>query len=243
MLMQGDAGAVRAIVELLGLVPYSSSAFSSLRHKLAPSIKKDNSMNPLMSVKWSLIIGFGVSILIAALIGGFVPVELSLARWLHIFFGIFWIGLLYYFNAVQIPALAVAAADKGGPGGAGIAKYIAPKALLWFRHAALGTWFTGVWLLSRSGRLIGAFALGMNESPTNESNLIIGIGAWLGTIMLFNVWVLIWPNQKKVLGIVPATDDEKAKARKIAMLASRTNFLLSVPMLMCMIGPSHGLPF
>ncbi len=200
-------------------------------------------MNLLMTVKWPLIIGFAMAILIAALIGGFVPAELSLARWLHIIAGVFWIGLLYYFNAVQIPGLAAAAADKGGPGGAGIAKYIAPRALLWFRHAALGTWFTGAWLLGRSGRFVGAFALGMNETPTNESNLIIGIGAWLGTIMLFNVWVLIWPNQKKVLGIVPATDDEKAKARKTATLASRTNFLLSIPMLMCMIGPSHGLPF
>jgi len=99
-------------------------------------------------------------------------------------------------------------------------------------------------LLSQShGRFVSAFTLSMFDTPFSRPNLIIGIGAWLGTIMLFNVWGLIWPNQKKILGIVPATDEEKAKARKVALYASRTNFLLSVPMLMCMVGPMHGLPF
>jgi uncharacterized membrane protein len=144
---------------------------------------------------------------------------------------------------VQIPGLAAAAADKGGPGGAGISKYIAPTALFWFRWAALATWLTGFWYLARSGNLAGAFALGMLSDPINYYQLVIGIGAWLGTIMLFNVWVLIWPNQKKVLGIVAATDDEKAAARKTAMLASRTNFVLSIPMLLCMGSATHGLPF
>ena len=83
----------------------------------------------------------------------------------------------------------------------------------------------------------------MGSDPVNYYQLVIGIGAWLGTIMLFNVWGLIWPNQKKILGIVPATDEEKAKARKVAMLASRTNFVLSVPMLLCMGSATHGLPF
>ncbi len=200
-------------------------------------------MNLLMTVKWPLIIGTAAAVLIAAFIGGFAFNELAFARWLHVVFGIFWIGLLYYFNAVQIPGLAAATADKGGPGGAGVMKYIAPRALLWFRWSALGTWLAGAWLLARSGRFTGAFTLGLGETPVNESLLVIGIGAWLGTIMLFNVWGLIWPNQKKILGIKPATDEEKAKARKVATLASRTNFLLSIPMLMCMIGPSHGLPF
>jgi uncharacterized membrane protein len=160
--------------------------------------------------------------------------QYSLARWLHILAGIMWIGLLYYFNVVQIPGLAAAGADKGGPGGAGISKYIAPRALLWFRWAAVGTWLTGAWILGPN--LVGAF--------TFQAGLVtIGIGAWLGTIMLFNVWVLIWPNQKKVLGIVAATDERKAAARKIATLASRTNFVLSIPMLACMAGQSHGLPF
>jgi uncharacterized membrane protein len=147
---------------------------------------------------------------------------------------------LYYFNVVQTPGLAAAAADKGGPGGAGVSKYIAPRALLWFRWAAVVTWVTGaLYLMGGYGDASGiakAFAL----QPGFRT---IGIGAWLGTIMLFNVWVFIWPNQKKILGIVPATDDEKAAARKIAGRASRINFILSLPMLMCMGGQSHGLPF
>jgi uncharacterized membrane protein len=205
-------------------------------------------MNPLTTVKWPLIIGFVVAVAIAALIEGglsFNTLTLaSLTRWLHIVFGVFWIGLLYYFNAVQTPAMAVATADKGGPGGAGINKYVAPRALLWFRWSALGTWLLGAWLLSQTpGRFIGAFTLGLLDTPASRPNMIIGIGAWLGTIMLFNVWVFIWPNQKKILGLVPATDDEKAAARKIAGRASRINFILSLPMLMCMGGQSHGLPF
>ena len=200
-------------------------------------------MNPLTTVRGALTTGFVASILLALLIAPTMFHELGLARWLHIVTGITWIGLLYYFNLVQIPGLAAAAADKGGPGGAGISKYIAPTALLWFRWAAAATWFTGVWYLARSGNLVGAFALGMMSDPVNYYQLVIGIGAWLGTIMLFNVWVLIWPNQKKVLGIVTATDDEKAAARKTAMLASRTNFVLSLPMLLCMGSATHGLPF
>jgi uncharacterized membrane protein len=200
-------------------------------------------MNPLLTVRGALTTGFVLAILLSLLIGPTTFHELGLARWLHIVVGITWIGLLYYFNLVQIPGLAAAAADKGGPGGAGISKYIAPVALFWFRWAAAATWLTGVWYLARSGNLAGAFALGMLGDPVNYYQLVIGIGAWLGTIMLFNVWVLIWPNQKKVLGIVAATDDEKAAARKTAMLASRTNFVLSIPMLLCMGSATHGLPF
>ncbi len=205
-------------------------------------------MNPLTTVKWPLIIGFALAVLIAALIGHgltFNSITLAaLTRWLHIIFGVFWIGLLYYFNAVQTPGMAAAAADKGGPGGAGVNKYIAPRALLWFRWSALGTWLLGAYLLSQTpGRFISAFTLGLADSTYSRPNLIIGIGAWFGTIMLFNVWGLIWPNQKKILGIVPATDEQKAQARKVALYASRINFLLSIPMLMCMVGPMHGLPF
>src|ERR1700722_20021427 len=243
------------IVELLGLVPYSSrppqrkiraaalaAAWASLRSGLFN--KKGNRMNPLTTVKWPLIIGFALAVLIASLIGGFAVNELSLARWLHIVAGGFWIGLLYYFNAVQTPDMAAAAADKGGPGGAGINKYVAPRALLWFRWSALATWLMGAWLLSQThGRFLGAFTLGLTDSPLSRPNLIMGIGAWLGSIMLFNVWVLIWPNQKKILGIVTATDEEKAAARKTALYASRINFILSIPMIMCMGGQSHGLPF
>lgn len=200
-------------------------------------------MNPLTSVKGSIITGAILAVVIAiAITQGFVWNELGLARWFHILSGITWIGLLYYFNVVQTPGMAVAAADKGGPGGAGVNKYIAPRALFWFRWGAVATWVTGLWYLARFHHL-GAFALGLSSDPFNPYELTIGVGVWLGTIMLFNVWVLIWPNQKKILGIVQATDDEKAKARKVALYASRTNFILSIPMVMCMAGATHGLPF
>jgi uncharacterized membrane protein len=193
-------------------------------------------MNPLNTVRGAITTGFVVAIALAIVISPTAFNELSLARWFHILAGITWIGLLYYFNLVQIPALAVAAADKGGPGGAGISKYVAPRALFWFRWGAVATWLTGFWYLARSGNLVAAFTL-------SEGSRVIGIGAWLGTIMLFNVWALIWPNQKKILGLVPASDEEKAQARKVAMLASRTNFVLSIPMLLCMGSATHGLPF
>jgi uncharacterized membrane protein len=199
-------------------------------------------MNPLTSIKGSIATGAVLAIVIAVLVTGGWN-ELSLARWIHILSGITWIGLLYYFNVVQTPALAEAGADKGGPGGAGITKYVAPRALLWFRWGAVATWLTGVWYLSRGHNLLGAFTFGTGGEASNLYQLVIGMGAWFGTIMLFNVWVFIWPNQKKILGIVPATDDEKAKARKTALYASRINFILSIPMLMCMGGASHGLPF
>jgi uncharacterized membrane protein len=191
-------------------------------------------MNPLNSVKGSVITGVVLAIVLFVGVQPNVFLQLSLARWLHILAGVMWIGLLYYFNVVQTPGLAVAAADKGGPGGAGISKYIAPRALLWFRWAALATWATGAWLLGPN----------FGKAFTFQDGLVtIGIGAWLGTIMAFNVWVFIWPNQKKILGIVAATDEQKAKARKIAAMASRTNFVLSIPMLACMAGQSHGLAF
>jgi uncharacterized membrane protein len=196
-------------------------------------------MNPLNSINGAIGIGVAIAIVIAILIEpGFSM--LSLARWLHILAGVMWIGLLYYFNVVQIPGLAVAAADTGGPGGAGISKYIAPRALLWFRWAAVATWLTGAWYLGPN--FINAFTLGLLLPEGSTYFMVIGIGAWLGTIMLFNVWVLIWPNQKKVLGLAPASDAEKAKARNVAKYASRINFILSIPMLMCMGGAMHGLP-
>lgn len=203
-------------------------------------------MNPLNSISGSIISGVIIAIVIvivAVSIGASPGVfhEPTLARWLHILSGITWIGLLYYFNVVQTPALAVAAADKGGPGGAGISKYIAPRALAWFRWAAVATFLTGAWYLLRTGNFLNAVTLG--HGGHDQYGLVIGIGGWLGTIMLLNVWVFIWPNQKKILGIVPATDEEKARARKVAGTASRTNFVLSIPMLLCMASAFHGLPY
>ena len=161
---------------------------------------------------------------------------LSIERWVHLLSGVTWIGLLYYFNFVQVPAIAAANADKGGPGPAAINKYVAPRALLWFRWGAVVTWLSGAALLHSTDRLHAAFTL-------QDGSETIGVGAWLGTIMLFNVWVLIWPNQKKVLGIVSASDEEKNRARRVALLASRTNTLLSIPMLLFMGASSHGLPY
>ncbi len=154
-----------------------------------------------------------------------------IVRWIHFLTGIIWIGLLYYFNFVQVPAVAAANADQGGPGAAGISKYVAPRALLWFRWAALVTWLAGAALLGP--RFVSAFTL-------QGSDAIIGIGAWLGTIMLLFVWGVIYPNQKKILGLKPATDAEKAKARRVAFLASRTNTALSIPMLLFMAASAHG---
>ena len=156
--------------------------------------------------------------------------DLILDRWLHVLAGITWIGLLYYFNFVQAPGLAKAKADNTA---AGITQHIAPTALLWFRWAALVTWLTGAYYLERAGiGLVDAFLLQGPAAP-------IGLGAWLGTIMLFNVWVLIWPNQKKVLGMVEASAEEKAKGARIAFLASRTNTMLSIPMVFFMVAGPH----
>lgn len=152
----------------------------------------------------------------------------GIARWLHIMAGITWVGLLYYFNLVQMPALKDAAVDGTA---LGITKHIAPRALLWFRWASLATWVAGAWLLGKG--FVAAFLL-------RDGYAGIGVGAWLGTIMLFNVWHLIWPNQKKILGIKPVSDAEKVKARRIALIASRTNMMLSIPMLFFMAnGLSH----
>jgi uncharacterized membrane protein len=153
---------------------------------------------------------------------------LGIARWLHILFGVTWIGLLYYFNLVQMAGLKDAGADGTA---AGITKHIAPRALFYFRWASVGTWLAGAWLLGPA--FMQAFMLRSGYEG-------IGIGAWLGTIMLFNVWFLIWPNQQKILGMVSASDEAKAKARRVAMLTSRTNMMLSIPMLFFMAnGLSH----
>jgi uncharacterized membrane protein len=204
-------------------------------------------MNPLNSVRGAIITGLVLALIVSFAIPPTGFAELGLAIWIHIVSGVMWIGLLYYFNVVQTPGLAAAAADKGGPGGAGVSKYIAPRALLWFRWAAVVTWFSGVWYLSRANTFPDVVSLGHFGKDCYAGGscygLTMGIGGWLGTIMLFNVWVLIWPNQKKILGIVPASDEEKAKARKVAAMASRTNFVLSIPMLLCMGGSNHYLPF
>jgi uncharacterized membrane protein len=196
-------------------------------------------MNPLNSVRGVITGGVVLAVVIALVTYGIEWNQPSFIVWIHVMAGITWIGLLYYFNFVQVPALADAAKDEGGPGGAGITKYVAPRALWWFRWGAAVTWISGAGYLLEIGRLHHAFALGL-LSGSAPPDTFIGVGAWLGTIMLFNVWVLIWPNQKKILGLVEASADEIAGARKVAFIASRTNTLLSIPMLMSMVGYGHG---
>jgi uncharacterized membrane protein len=196
-------------------------------------------MNPLNTIRGTIIAGVVLAVVIGLVTFDIRLNEISLLVWLHVAAGVVWIGMLYYFNFVQVPALAAAAKDQGGPGGAGISKYVAPRALLWFRWGAVATWISGALILERTNLFVDAFTLGLRETAAGNAQLI-GVGAWLGTIMLFNVWVLIWPNQKKVLGLVEATADQIAKARRVAFLASRTNTLLSIPMLMSMVGYGHG---
>jgi uncharacterized membrane protein len=202
-------------------------------------------MNPLLTIKGTLAVGLILALAVAFGMGNGLP-GLNGVVWLHVLAGVVWIGILYYFNFVQVPGVGAALADTDGPGPAAINKYIAPTALLWFRMAAAVTWLTGFGALAQIGGMeyvISAFTLsGIGEG---SQVAVIGLGAWLGTIMLFNVWVLIWPNQKKILGLdgKEHSPEEIAGAKKVALLASRTNTALSIPMLLCMIGYGHGLMF
>jgi uncharacterized membrane protein len=148
---------------------------------------------------------------------------MSVLQWLHVFFAILWIGLLYYFNFVQTPVMPTIPAELKP----GVSKYIAPAALFYFRWGAAFTVLTGLLLAWSYDELEQALAL-------QPGARLIGIGMWLALIMAFNVWVIIWPAQKKVLGLVAADDAAKASAAKAALIASRTNVLLSIPMLLAM---------
>ena len=152
-----------------------------------------------------------------------------LFRYIHVVVGIMWIGLLWYFNFVQIPNMAKIP-DEHKPA---IGKVIAPAALFWFRWAALLTILSGLILSYLNGYMHEAMTLGIGSG--GGKNTAIGIGMWLGLIMAFNVWFIIWPNQKKALGIVECSPEEKPKAVKTAMLTSRVNTLLSLPMLLSMV--------
>jgi uncharacterized membrane protein len=182
-----------------------------------------------------LIVGVALAVLIAlfpdsgysvapgAHVGEAKGLAISLLQWLHVFFGITWIGLLYYFNFVQIPVMPTIPAELKP----GVSKYIAPKALFYFRWGAAFTVLTGLMLAWAYDEVEQALTL-------QPGARLIGIGMWLALIMAFNVWVIIWPAQKKVLGIVAADDAAKAGAAKAALIASRTNVLLSIPMLLAM---------
>jgi uncharacterized membrane protein len=153
----------------------------------------------------------------------------AILRWLHTFVGIVWIGLLYYFNFVQIPTMPTVPAELKP----GVTKYIAPKALFFFRWGAALTVLFGLAIAGGAKYLMPALML-------QEPYTLIGVGMWLGLIMAFNVWFVIWPNQKKALGIVPAEDAAKAKAATTAMIFSRINTLLSLPMLYTMVSFNGG---
>jgi uncharacterized membrane protein len=180
-----------------------------------------------------------VSVIIALLVafayyhhnpGNLMSFVQALLRMFHVFSGILWIGLLYYFNFVQIRKMPEIPAEQKPA----VSKYIAPEALFWFRWAALSTWVFGVLLAWNRGYLLAAATLGAVEGFKSPQHTLIGFGMWLATIMFAFVWGVIWPNQKKALGIVEADADTKAKAARTAMLFSRTNMLLSIPMLVTM---------
>ena len=154
---------------------------------------------------------------------------LFITRYIHVLSGVMWIGILWYFNFVQIPTMP-SIPDELKPA---IGKHIAPEALFWFRWGAMFTILSGLFLAMISGYLVDALSLA-------EGSRTIGIGMWLGIIMWFNVWVIIWPNQKIALGMVEAEADAKAASARKAMLFSRTNTMLSIPMLYCMVSNHAG---
>ena len=179
-----------------------------------------------------LLVGLVLAVVTMMHFAGSAPVGTgTVFRWLHVFFGILWIGLLYYLNFVQVPTMPSVPAELKK----GVTGYIAPKVFFFFRYAALLTVVTG---------LVIAFVNGYGHQAltfSGEGNVnLIGLGMWLAIIMFLNVWVIIWPAQKKILGIVDATDEEKAKAAPRALAASRTNLLLSLPMLYAMASANLG---
>jgi uncharacterized membrane protein len=156
----------------------------------------------------------------------------AVLRWIHVFFGILWIGLLYYFNFVQIRVMPQVPAELKP----GVSKYIAPEALFWFRWSALITVIMGLAVAGSRGYLVKTLSFGLagGYTPADKGFTLMGLGMWLGIIMMINVWAFIWPNQKRALGLVEADADSKAKSARLATLFSRTNMLLSIPMLVSM---------
>ncbi|MDH5772545.1 MAG: urate hydroxylase PuuD [Rhodospirillaceae bacterium] len=158
-----------------------------------------------------------------------------ITRWLHVVSGVMWIGLLWYFNFVQAPSMPSIPDDQKPV----IGKYIAPRALFWFRWGAMSTIVFGLFLAYQNGYLIDALTIDAMNGFATPKHVAIGIGMWLGIIMWFNVWFVIWPNQKKALGMVQVDADAKAAAARTAMLFSRTNTLLSIPMLYAMVSAQN----
>jgi uncharacterized membrane protein len=195
----------------------------------------------LSDLKSTIIAGFVLSVALVIILMSWHDAGLALDkawwgfifRWLHVLSGVMWIGILWYFNFVQIPNMANIP-DEQKPAITGV---IAPAALFWFRWGAMSTLITGLILAWLNGYIVDAIAIGLTDGVPKHT--AIGIGMWLGTIMWFNVWFIIWPNQKKALGIVKVEADEKAKAGRTAMLFSRTNTMLSIPMLYAMVAAQN----
>ena len=196
-------------------------------------------INILQSLSKTIHLSIAISILLflGLFLGGDLSFDRSFWSWLfryfHVISGVMWIGLLWYFNFVQVPNMSKIT-DEQKPA---ITKVIAPAALFWFRWAALATIVTGLIVAYLNGYVHQAMTLGIGTGWGQHS--IIGIGMWLGIIMAFNVWFIIWPNQKKVFGIVEASDEDKPIAAKKALIASRTNTLLSLPMLLTMVAAQN----
>ncbi|MGV8996050.1 MAG: urate hydroxylase PuuD [Parvibaculaceae bacterium] len=195
----------------------------------------------LTSLRNTVIAGFVLALLLVLLTISKLGVTLDYAFWtfivryLHVACGVMWIGMLWYFNFVQMPSMPKIP-DEQKPA---IGKVIAPEALFWFRWGAMGTIGFGIILAHLNGYLLDAYTLGAAEGFAVPKDIAIGIGMWLGTIMWFNVWFIIWPNQKIALGLVDAPADKKPAAARTAMLFSRTNTLLSIPMLFAMIAAQN----
>lgn len=182
-----------------------------------------------------LLIIFWLLYLVLPYFGGTIdyPFWAYFFRYVHVISGVMWIGLLYYFNFVQTPSMPQIPDDQKPA----VSKVIAPRALFWFRWGAMSTLIAGLILAWLNGYLVPALTLGLTDHVNKHT--FIGIGMWLGIIMWFNVWFVIWPNQKRVLGLVPAEAAEKAKAARIAGMASRINTVLSIPMLASMVGAQN----
>ncbi len=198
----------------------------------------------LQNLRNTVIAGFALTVIMIVVVAGGTKQGIPgldqnwiafLFRWLHVVSGVMWIGLLWYFNFVQIPNMSKIP-DEQKPA---IGKVIAPAALFWFRWAAMATLATGIVLAWLNGYLLDAYTLGAAGGFGAPKNIAIGVGMWLATIMWFNVWFVIWPNQQKALGMVPVEADAKTRAARMAMLFSRTNTMLSIPMLYAMVSAQN----
>jgi uncharacterized membrane protein len=199
--------------------------------------------NLLLNLRNTVIAGFVLTALMIVIVAGGtkqgIPGDYNwitfLFRWLHVLSGVMWIGLLWYFNFVQTPSMPKIP-DEQKPA---ISKVIAPTALFWFRWAAMATIITGLILAHMSGYLLDALTFGAAGGFAVAKSTAIGIGMWLGIVMWFNVWFIIWPNQQKALGLVQVDADAKARAARLAGLTSRVNLMLSVPMLYAMVSAQN----